>query len=179
MNKNLQIFGLFLLAILVAPASDIIAETPAKPVAKELAKNPAMDALRGLIGTWEPVDAAKEGMPHGPVVFKSTAGSSAIMETMFPGSDHEMVNLFSIDGDNVVVTHYCAMGNQPHMKLKSFEKNVMSFEFVSGGNLKSADEPHMHALTVTIDGDKLIEKWSFFKDGKELHSATFEFSRKK
>ena len=183
MFKKFQFVGLLVAAVFVASAGYVIADGPAKPMPKEMPKempkSPAMDALCGLVGTWEPTDAAKEGMPHGPLVFKLTAGNSTVMETMFPDSDHEMVNLFTLDGDNVVVTHYCAMHNQPHMKLKSFEKNVLSFEFVNGGNLKSADEAHMHALEIIINGDKLTEKWSFFKDGKELHSAKFEFSKKK
>ena len=164
MFKQVQWVGFVVASMLIASAGYVVADVPAKPVAKEMPKSAAMDALRGLAGTWEPVGPAKEGMPHGPLVFKTTSGNSAVMETMFPGSDHEMLNLFTLDGEQVVVTHYCAMHNQPHMRLKSFEKNVMSFEFVSGGNIKSVDEPHMHSLEVTIDGDKLVEKWSFFQD---------------
>ena len=27
----------------------------------------------------------------------------------------DMISMFSVDGDHVLLTHYCAMGNQPRM----------------------------------------------------------------
>jgi hypothetical protein len=141
-------------------------------------KNANMDTIRGLVGTWEPA-AAAEGKKMGTLVFKSTSGGSVVMETMFPGSEHEMVNMYSADGDSVLFTHYCAMGNQPRMKLKSAEAGVLKFEYLDCSNLKSRDDPHMDSLELTIKGDRLTEKWSFFAGGKVTNQETFEFTRKK
>ena len=49
-------------------------------------------------------------------VIKVTAGGSAVHETLFPGSAHEMVSVYHLDGADLVMTHFCALGNQPRMK---------------------------------------------------------------
>jgi hypothetical protein len=69
------------------------------------------------------------------------------------------------------------MGNQPTMALKSNNNGAMDFEFKSGGNMKSRDEAHMDAMTLTVAGDKLTEKWSFYQDGKVTSHETFHFTR--
>lgn len=142
------------------------------------AKNANMDTIRGLVGTWEPV-ASADGKKMGTLVFKSTSANSVVMETMFPGSEHEMVNMYSADGDSVLFTHYCAMGNQPRMRLKSAADGVLKFEYVDGANLKSRDDPHMDSVELMIKGDRLTEKWSFYAGGKVTNVETFEFTRQK
>ena len=42
------------------------------------------------------------------IEFRVTSAGSVVQETMFPGSDHEMVNMYSVDGDKLLMTHYCA-----------------------------------------------------------------------
>ena len=37
----------------------------------------------------------------------------------------------------------------------------------------------MDSLQITIDGDKLTEKWAMYQDGKVQSYETFEFKRDK
>ena len=39
-----------------------------------------------------------------------------LVETIFPGSEHEMITVIHPDGDDLALTHYCMLGNQPQMK---------------------------------------------------------------
>ena len=135
--------------------------------------NPALTRIKALNGTWVKADGSQK------LVFKTTAAGSAVMETMFPGTQHEMVNLYAIDGEkSLMVTHYCAMGVQPRMKLvPSDDPKTMKFEFVDGGNIPSRDAAHMDSLTLTIDGDKLTEDWTYYQDGKTVSHTTFELQR--
>jgi hypothetical protein len=89
-----------------------------------------------------------------------------------------MIDMYTVDGDKLVLTHYCMMGNQPRMQLKSDEKGTMSFQYVDGGNMKSRDEAHMDAVDLQIDGDKLTEKWTSMSDGKPGEVVSFEFKKK-
>lgn len=139
----------------------------------------AMTVLRGLAGTWVGVAPPKEGGKPMTIVFKSTAMDSAVIETMFPGEEHEMVNMYHADGDSVIATHYCAMGNQPRMRLASIKDGVLNFQFIDSANLKSRDEMHMDSLELTIQGDRLTEKWSSYMDGKVAGTETFEFKRQR
>jgi hypothetical protein len=121
------------------------------------ATNPGLEKMKTLVGTW--VAADEHGKPTDQVVsvIKLTAGGSAIHETIFPGGEMEMVSLYTAEGPDLVMTHYCMLGNQPRMKAqaKATDKQL-KFEFAGGGNLDPKKDKHMHAATLTIvDADHL------------------------
>lgn len=114
------------------------------------------------------------------VVYKVTAGGSAVIETIAPGSEHEMINLIHPDGDSLLLTHYCMLGNQPQMRArpKSGDHKV-AFEFVRATNLKSDKDMYMRSVTFSfVDKDTLKTEWTNFNDGKEAGKAVFELKRK-
>jgi hypothetical protein len=170
-------------AILTIAVSGLFAGTalrgaPAKKPA--LPQHPVMEAINGLVGIWEVTSPApKQGDAPNVIVFRTTSGGTAMIETMFSRSAEEMVNMYTIDGDSVVMTHYCMVGNQPRMRAKSIDKGVIKFEYVDATNLKSRDESHMDSVEMTIDGDKLTEKWAMYENGKVTSHAVFELKRKK
>jgi hypothetical protein len=176
MKRMMTMTALVAMALAGAALGEGDMKKPAPP------KNDTFTAISGLQGTWV-MTKTDETMPMDDkpktLVFKVTSAGSAVQETMFPGSDHEMVNMYTVDGDKVVLTHYCAMGNQPRMKAGKAENGVIKFEYVDGGNLKSRDDGHMDSVEMTIDGDKLIEKWSMYHDGKVMGTTTFEFKKQK
>lgn len=143
------------------------------------AKATMLDAFRPLVGTWE---SEKDGKMETYVISKMTAANSVYCETMFPGTPHEMTNMYHLDGDSVVITHYCAIGNQPRMRCKGPKSaGVYEFTFDSGTNI-TPGELYMGKLTVTIhDKDKVTQEWVSLKDGKEVaeHTVKFTMTRKK
>jgi hypothetical protein len=145
---------------------------------KPAAKSEGFSAIQALEGTWIAA-AAADGQKPNTLVFRSTAGGSAIVESMSPGSDHEMLNVYTNDDRGVMLTHYCIMGNQPRMRLASAKDGVLKFEYVDGGNLKSRDEAHMDSVEITIKGDRLTQDWAMYQDGKVTGHHTFEFTRQK
>ena len=84
------------------------------------------------------------------------------------------------DGNDLVMTHYCALGNQPRMKAeKGANAGPIRFVFDGGGNMKPEDK-HMHSLTLTlVDADHLKEEWALFDAGKEQTVVTINLARKK
>jgi hypothetical protein len=176
---------LFVLAVSVAlsGASLVYAGDSKDPAMQCCPMDPkaaaALDKMKALTGTWT-AKPAKEGEPPMSVVFRPTSGGTAVMESMFPGTKEEMVNLFTASGDTIQMTHFCAMGNQPRMKMSpSSDGKTMKFEFVDGGNIQSRNDPHMDSVEMTVDGDKLTEDWSFYNDGKVVDHKVFEFTRSK
>lgn len=120
--------------------------------------NKEFDKLKGLVGTW--VEADNDGNPTDNVVsvIKLTAGRSAIHETIFPGQPHEMVSVYTIDGSDLVMTHYCVLGNQPRLKADpKSPANEIRFEFAGGSNLDPKKDKHMHSSTLTIHDADHIE----------------------
>ncbi|HEY7312672.1 MAG TPA: hypothetical protein VH643_25125 [Gemmataceae bacterium] len=130
-----------------------------KAGSKSAAKNqqPNLEKLKALAGTW--VVADKDGKPTDQVVsiIKVTAGGSAVQETLFPGQPQEMVSIYHQDGADLVMTHYCMLGNQPRMKADpKSPPNQIHFEFAGGTNLDPAKDKHMHEGTITfVDADHI------------------------
>src|SRR5262249_24597969 len=71
--------------------------------------NAALEKMKKLAGTWLLAD--KDGKPTDQIasIIKVTAGGSAIHETLFPGQPHEMVSIYTVDGADLVMTHYCVL----------------------------------------------------------------------
>src|SRR5471030_2984942 len=78
--------------------------------------NAALEKMKKLAGTWLLAD--KDGKPTDEVAsaIKVTAGGSVVHETLFPGQPHEMISVYTVDGADLIMTHYCVLGNQPRMK---------------------------------------------------------------
>lgn len=114
-------------------------------------KNAGLEKMKTLVGTW--VTADKDGKPTDEVVsvIKLTAGGSAIQETLFPDQPMEMVSIYTADGSDLVMTHYCILGNQPRMKASTKSlTNKLNFEFAGGTNLDVKKDKHMHGAILTI-----------------------------
>ena len=109
------------------------------------------------------------------------AGGSAVVERQFPGTPMEMVTVYHLDGDEVMLNHYCMLGNQPRLKATmGDEKDTIVFNFVSATNLASKNDPHMHEGKMTfVDKDSIRSTWTKFVDGKAAEDHSFEMVRKK
>jgi hypothetical protein len=120
--------------------------------------NAGLEKMKKLAGTW--VAADKNGKPTDQVVsiIKVTAGGSIVHETLFPGQPHEMVSIYTTDGPDLIMTHYCVLGNQPRMKADpKSPANQIVFQFAGGANLNPKKDKHMHEAILTIVSDDLIE----------------------
>ena len=102
------------------------------------------------------------------------------METLFPGTAHEMVTMYHLDGDKLMLTHYCAAGNQPRMvlDLQKSTPELLVFEFAGGSNLDPAKDNHMHAGRFKFIGaNKLEAEWDNYQQGKQAGVAKFTLQR--
>jgi hypothetical protein len=119
--------------------------------------NAGLEKMKKLAGTW--VAADKNGKPTDQIVsiIKVTAGGSAVHETLFPGQPLEMISVYTADGPDLVMTHYCVLGNQPRMKADpKSPDNQICFKFAGGTNLDPKKDKHMHEATLTlVDADRI------------------------
>jgi len=120
--------------------------------------NAALEKLKTLAGTWLLAD--KDGKPTDQIasIIKVTAGGSIVHETLFPGQEHEMISVYTVDGSDLIMTHYCVLGNQPRMKADpKSPANQIVFRFAGGSNLDAKKDKHMHEAVLTIVDDDHIE----------------------
>ena len=151
--------------------------------AKVQPNHPTFEQLKKLSGTW--VEADEDGNPTEKVVsiVRVTAGGSAVQETLFPGEPMEMVSVYHLDKGDLLMTHYCVLGNQPRMKADpASPPNQIRWKFAGGTNLDPAKDTHMHAATVTFVDDDHIEiegeAWEGGKPSAE-HCGLMKLVRKK
>ena len=132
-------------------------------------------AVKSLTGSWEGKTA--DGKPV-KVSYRVTAGGSAVMSEIM--GDEDMITMFHLDGERLLMTHYCGAGNQPRMvATASPDGKVLTFDFVDGTNLDSAHPGHMQRLVLTmVDDNHHTEEWDFGGGGKEMKEV-FELQRSK
>jgi len=153
-----------------------------KPAVGSKETSSRFERLKGLAGDWQiasPKDAAQQGKTAAR--YHLTAGGSALVETIFPGADMEMVTVYHRDGDQLCLTHYCHLGNQPRMRTTASDANdELAFEFAGGTNIDPGHDTHMHnALIRFVGPDQLHTEWELFKGGKAAEKYKFDLVRKK
>jgi len=168
MARRFLLCGLAALAFGLVVGAEDKAAKPAEKAEKATKADgsAAFEKMKKLAGTW--VAADKDGKPTDQVVsvIKVTAGGSTVHETLFPGQPHEMVSVYHLDKGELVMTHYCALGNQPKMKADpESPKNQIHFLFVGGTNFDPAKDKHMHEGTLTFHDDDHIEFCGVAWDG--------------
>jgi hypothetical protein len=136
----------------------------------------AFDQLKTLVGEWE---GTSSGAPV-KITYTLVSGGTALMERMQPGKEAEMITMYSVDGDKILVTHYCSEGNQPSMKTETLKAlaSKYSFSLVSVSGLKQPNAGHMTGLVLTLlDKNHFKQEWSYIEKGR-TNTNLFEFTRK-
>jgi hypothetical protein len=152
MMRRLLVGTLLLALPLATYGEDKTGKRPPAPT------NAAFETMKKLAGTWLAAD--EDGKPTDQVVsiIKVTSGGSAVHETIFPGQSEEMVSVYTVEGPDLVMTHYCVLGNQPRLKADpNSSANQICFQFAGGSNLDPTKDKHMHSVTLTIVDDAHIE----------------------
>lgn len=137
------------------------------------------EQLKSLEGEWQGVKSTDGGKVE--ISYKLTSGGSALVETINPVNEPSMVTVYHLDGDKLLMTHYCSAGNQPRMvaDIPGSGPNKIDFKLLEVTNLSSSSAGHMNHLTFTFeDKDTMTQAWTFFQDGQEMF-ATFDLRRKK
>lgn len=142
--------------------------------------SPAFEKIKQLVGTWNGSSEMMGGkMTDFTVSYELTAGGTAVLEREFVGTPHEMVTLYYPEGNHVALTHYCMLGNRPHMILTKISGNTLSFEMKGNSGIASSKEPHMHHLNLTfVDADHLKAEWTQNVNGKKGQVTIMELTRK-
>ncbi|MFO0953604.1 MAG: hypothetical protein U0835_21115 [Isosphaeraceae bacterium] len=168
------------LAVFMTSANSVRADGPGvEPKA-------AFARLKTLAGEWKADVKASdhpEAGKHAPpsrVVYKVTSNGSVVMETLFPGTSHEMTTMYHLDGGELRLTHYCAAGNQPRLRLdrKASTADDLVFVFEGGTNLDPTKDMHMHSGRIHFrEGGRVESEWDGYQGGKHVGTNTFVLTK--
>jgi hypothetical protein len=136
----------------------------------------ALEKLKSLVGTWQGKTVKGDSVED---TFRLSAGGTAVMGEDKMGSE-EMLSLFYVDGDRLLMTHFCPSGNQPRMQATiSPDLKTISFDFLDATNLPNLQAGHMsHAVYIFTDADHYSQEWTWMQDGKGTTYRS-EMQRKK
>jgi len=166
-------------AAALAQREHVPVPTPAAP--SEAQK--AYAALKTLAGSWEgtltPIPPVKDvSGARVKVVIRETSRGHALMHEMtIAGLPDDPITMLYLDGDRVMLTHYCDTGNRPRMVGKTGpDGRTITFDVldISG----STHRGHMADAVFTIlDANRHIEEWtSYSPDGTRM-TGRFELQR--
>jgi hypothetical protein len=162
--------------------------TLSTPVFAQSDAQKSFDLLKSLAGTWRgpvktvPAQADMEGQPVWVTLRVTSRGNAIVHEMKEPGTPDDPnhddpVTLLYLDGDRLLLTHYCDAGNRPRMVAKaSPDGKIVEFDFVDVSG--STQYGHMHhAVFTIIDANHHIEDWTYMQPGDKPVQAHLDLQR--
>ena len=140
-----------------------------------------LDALDDFVGTWMMADENGEATDMVATEVRKTAGGSALLEILMPGTPNEMITMYYMDGDQLKLTHYCSCTNHPILAASRDGDGNLRFDCTGKGEnfAECKTTPHMHDAVYRFDGkDKVSTTWRMMEDGELGYEANFSFIRK-
>jgi hypothetical protein len=143
----------------------------------------SFDQLKALSGFWEgtitttPLTPEVQGKPI-QVSLRTTSMDNALMhEVKIAGRQDDPITMLYLDGDRLLLTHYCDAGNRPRMVAKtSPDGKTVEFDFLDLAG--STQYGHMHQGVFTfIDANHHTEDWTFIEPGDKPVHAHFDLQR--
>ena len=137
----------------------------------------SFEQLKALAGSWE---GTMEGQPlH--VSLRVTSRGNALTHEMKGTGPDDPITMFHLDGDRLLLTHYCDAGNQPRMVATlSPDGKTIVFNFLEATNLLNSQLGHMQRVTFTfVDFDHHSEKWEFAMDDDKQMGGLLALTRSK
>jgi len=169
MKRHLLVIATVLLTAAAVRAAGPKSEDPPGPA--------AYARLKTLVGDWEA--ATDMGKAH--VSYELIAGGTSLVEKESGDKMPAMLTVYYLDGDRLLLTHYCMAGNQPRMEARAFnaETGEVDFQFLDATNLKPG-AGHMHNVKIRIaDPDHLNTEWEFYENGQRKMAETAQYTRVK
>jgi len=154
-----------------------------KPVAQSDAQK-SFDKLKILAGSWEghlttvPQQAEVEGKYALVSLRVTSMGNALLHETKIEGRSDDPITMLYLDGNRLLLTHYCDAGNRPRMVAKAApEGKTVEFNFLDV--VGSTRYGNMHdAVFTEIDVNHHTEVWTWMDpEGKPVH-VRFDLQRK-
>jgi hypothetical protein len=128
----------------------------------------SFDQLKTLAGSWE---GTMDGKPLLVSLRVTSMGNALMHEMTGGGRPDDPITMFHLDGDRLILNHYCDAGNQPRMVgTISPDGKTITFNFLDATNLLSSQYGHMQRVVFNlIDSNHHTELWEFeMADGKKM-----------
>jgi hypothetical protein len=147
----------------------LIAAVGMNPTHADAGAAEAYERLKSVAGDWA---AELPGFGRVTSSVRVVSNGRAIEEVIGTPADNEL-SVYTLDGDRILLTHYCAMtpdGHQVRLQTRHVVSQAerLDFRFVGATNLHSRAAAHMRRMIMAItDRDHYAEKWTKTEAGKD------------
>jgi hypothetical protein len=169
MRTNLILIATLLLTSATVYATD-------NPADRTMDSKAAFARLKALVGEWQ-ADTSR-GKAH--LTYELIAGGTSLVERETGENMPVMLTVYHMDGNRLMLEHYCMAGNQPRMEARSFDPKTgeLRFQFLDATNLAGKETGHMHNATIRfVDGEHLSAAWEFYEGGRPKSTERAEYTR--
>lgn len=128
----------------------------------------AFDRFRSLDGLWR--GKSTKGWRDKVRIHAIAAGSAVEFDSFDAHPGEAMATMVYMDGDRLLLTHYCVAKSQPRLKATGFEDSgrTVTFTFLDATNLPSRNVGHMDKVVYHFSDDgSFTEQWSWYQEGNE------------
>jgi hypothetical protein len=173
MKTRTLLLSLMIAVAVSALAADVKTAAPSNDASAAFAR------LKSLAGTWE----GDSSMGKIQLTYEVVSNGHVVVEHMKSDALKEnMVTTYYLEGDKLALTHYCGLGNQPHMVARKIDlaSGDIVFGFAGATNLASEQDKHMHAVTIhLLDPDHFTTAWTLFENASPKMTVTAQYARTK
>lgn len=135
----------------------------------------AFQRLETLTGEWRSLDA-----PGGVirVSYKLIANGHALVESWDMGRGRTSMTVYHRDGDTLLATHYCPLGNQPRLKFApTATTDRIGFHFLDATNLSSPSDEHAYSFSFDLSGRDRVVRTEIYRRGEGAESSSLTLVR--
>lgn len=139
----------------------------------------ALERFEALAGRWAGTNSRGQRVT---LEYEIVANGTAVLERLdmhAPDEQvHDMLTVYHLDGDRLMLTHYCAAGNQPRMRATELRADVVAFDFIDGTSLESDSTGHMHRAEFDFSRPgRLVSRWTWRENGEDRHIESIDIER--
>jgi hypothetical protein len=134
----------------------------------------SFERLKALAGEWH--GRTPQGRDIG-LCYRLTANGSSLVETWDLGAGRESLTIYHMDGDVLVASHFCPLGNQPRLALRRASADRLEFEFRDGTNLDPAADAHQHNFWIEFHGPEAMVRSETYREGAGEETEEVRYGR--
>jgi hypothetical protein len=166
-----------LAALLVLASSAACARVPPAPAPAATTTGPGVAAWErlkhALPGSWS-MPSSKGGTFV--VSYKLISGGTVLVEEWGAGTPNETETVFHPDHAELLLTHYCAQGNQPRLRVAAITGDAVVFRFVDVTN-RGPDQSMLVERTLRLAGDTFEDTEVYSAPDGTKETTTNRFTR--
>ena len=166
-----------LASLLLAACASRSPATPPTPTATA----PQLDAsaawaelARTLPGTWTLVSDTGDTLE---IAYRVVSHGSALLETYGADPAAQTLSVYHPDGRSLMLTHYCAQGNQVRLRVSAVAPGRVTFSYIDASNVDPRQSV-MHELVFVLGADTLERTEVYVSDDGTRHTGVTRFVRK-